>query len=189
MKIFTVRHGQTSWNIERRLQGHSDIPLDDTGIEQAQKIAKRLADEKIDIIYTSDLLRASKTAEAINAFHNAQIVATPKFRESSFGIYEGRHIEEIAHEIDWSHPDGGESTVEKFHRIHSFLDEITAKSHENVVIVGHYGSVLAAICYFLKIEMAHRRSFEVGNTAIHCFERDLNGNYKMIIENDTSHLL
>jgi len=189
MKIFTVRHGQTVWNVEGRLQGHTDIPLDEVGLEQAQKIANRLAGEKIDIIYTSDLQRAAKTAETINIHHNVEVIPTARLRESSFGIYEGRILEEVYHEIDWNHPDGSNENVQqKFHRIHSFLEEITTKPHESIVIVGHFGSVRAAICYFLEIPMEKRRGFEIGNTAIHCFERGEDGKYRMTLENDTDHL-
>ena len=77
MKIFTVRHGQTNWNIERRLQGHTDTPLNAEGLAQAEKVAKRLSSEKVDAIYTSDLSRAFKTAEAINQHHNAKIITPP----------------------------------------------------------------------------------------------------------------
>jgi len=189
MKIFTVRHGQTHWNIERRLQGSNDIPLDETGIAQAKSLGTRLAGEKVDIIYSSDLLRAAKTAEAINAHHNATIITTPMLREANFGIYEGRYIEEIAHEINWDHPDGGESTESKFKRIHGFLDEVVAANHENIIIVAHHGSIKAAICYFLGLPMSERRKFDVGNTAIHCFERTSNGKFTMTLENDTSHLI
>jgi len=87
MKIFTVRHGQTDWNLQRRLQGHTDIPLNETGLEQARRIGLRLSAEKIDAIYTSDLIRAEKTAEAINGHHNAEIFTTTALREASLGKY------------------------------------------------------------------------------------------------------
>ncbi|MCL2855110.1 MAG: histidine phosphatase family protein [Defluviitaleaceae bacterium] len=189
MKIFTVRHGQTSWNLERRLQGHTDIPLDETGMDQARRIGLRLAGEKVDAIYTSDLQRARKTAETINAHHGAQLFATSKLREISFGKYEGQLIEKISEKINWNHPDpDGEDVAAVFSRIHSFLDEVVESGHENVIIVGHYGSVRAAICYFLGIPAGQRHSFNVGNTAIHCFERATDGTFQMVLENDTSHL-
>ncbi|MCL2576341.1 MAG: histidine phosphatase family protein [Defluviitaleaceae bacterium] len=190
MKIFTIRHGQTEWNVQRRLQGHSDIALDDVGLEQARRIGLRLASEKVDIIYTSDLMRAVKTAETINAHHGVEIIATPMLREMSFGIYEGMNIEEIAHEIDWEHPDGSsENRTAAIKRIHSFLDEVIAKQHENIFIVAHYGSIRAAIKYFLETPREETADIQVGNTAIHCFERDADGKFKMILNNDTSHLL
>jgi len=188
MKIFTVRHGQTEWNAQRRMQGHTDIGLDETGREQARKIGARLADEQVEIIYTSDLSRAADTAAAINAHHDVEIIATPALRESSFGIYEGRVYDEVFEEINWDFPDGGESADEKFARIHKCLDEILAGRHENVVIVGHHGTVKAVICYFLGLAPSERHRFAIGNTAIHCFEKDADGKWAMTLENDTDHL-
>ena len=93
------------------------------------------------------------------------------------------------HEINWDHVDPDEEdVVAVFARIHSFLDEVTAKPHKNVVIVGHYGSIMASICYFLKVTADQRRKFQVGNTAIHCFERDGDGTFRMTIENEMKHL-
>ena len=86
MKIFTVRHGQTHWNTEGRIQGHMDIPLDEAGLAQAEKLGIRLAGKKVDIVYSSDLARAAKTAEIINRHHNAEFVTTSALREASFGI-------------------------------------------------------------------------------------------------------
>ena len=194
MKIFTVRHGQTFWNTEGRIQGHTDIPLDETGIAQAEKLGARLADEKVDIIYTSDLLRAARTAEIINGHHGAELVATPALREISFGTYEGQIYEEVhddlrhyQYSVNTSIP-GGESVSDYFDRICAFLDEITTKSHRNITIVGHFGTVRAAICYFLQIPIAERDKFYIGNTAVHCFERGDDGKFAMTLENDTSHL-
>jgi len=188
MKIFTVRHGETDWNAQRRLQGHSDIPLNEMGLQQAENLGLRLAKEKIDIIYSSDLLRAANTARAIASHHNAEVVTSSRLREKSFGIYEGRLIDEVYEDIDWDFPDGGEHVDAAFARIQGYLDEITASGYENIAIVGHYGSVTACICYFLKLPTCERMKFEVGNTAIHSFELDANGKWSMTLENDISHL-
>ena len=69
--IYLVRHGQTDWNIEKKTQGHTDIPLNGTGKRQAEELAEKIADLKIDRIISSDLLRARETAEIMNwkAFH------------------------------------------------------------------------------------------------------------------------
>ena len=193
MKIFTVRHGQTHWNTLGRIQGHTDIELDETGLVQAKQLGARLAGEKVDIIYSSDLLRAAKTAEIINGHHGAELVTTPALREIGFGTYEGRLYSEVANEMKQYHDlkqpvPGGEDVFDYFNKIGNFLDEITAKPHQNVVVVGHFGTVRAAICYFLQVPTEDRGRFHVGNTAVHCFERGSDGRFTMTLENDTSHL-
>jgi len=80
-KIIFVRHGQTLWNELGKYQGHTDVPLSKTGIEQAYKVAKRLKQEKVDAIYCSDLKRAKQTAEIIALEHNLPIITKPEFRE------------------------------------------------------------------------------------------------------------
>jgi len=188
MKIFTIRHGETDWNVQGRLQGHTDIELNEAGLLQAKNIGLRLANEKIDIIYSSDLMRAVDTAKAIAAHHNAEIIPSPALREKFFGIYEGRLIDEVFEDIDWDFPDGGEHIDAAFARTHGYLDEIAASKHENIAIVGHFGTVIACICYFLGLPAYERMKFKVGNTAIHCFERDAKGKWAMTLENCTLHL-
>jgi len=195
VKITTVRHGQTLWNTERRIQGQTDIALDDVGLQQAQKLGQRLANEQIDIVYSSDLKRAAKTAEAINKHHSAEFVTTQALRETGFGILEGRLIEEIRQELDNYRtlnqaPPDGESQSDIFSRVQGFLDEVIATHHENIVIVAHHGTIRAIICYFLQIppNSDERTAFRVGNTAIHCFERESDGKFRMTLENDILHL-
>ena len=193
MKIFTVRHGQTHWNTIGKMQGHTDIELDETGLDQARRLGLRLAGEKVDIIYASDLARAAKTAELINSHHNAEFVTTPALREVSFGIYEGRVYAEVGQEMNQYHSQnlpvpGGENISDYFNRIHAFLDEIMSKGHRNIIIVGHHGTVRAAICYFLQIPVEERGRFHIDNTAVHCFERGGDGKFRMTLENDVSHL-
>jgi broad specificity phosphatase PhoE len=194
MKIFTVRHGQTSWNPIGRLQGHVDMPLNEAGLAQAERLGTRLAGEKVDIVYSSDLARAAKTAEIINSHHNAEFVASAALRELNFGKFDGRiYDEDVAREIDYYQNarqplPGGECIFEYADRIRGFLDEITTKHHLNVVIVGHFGTVRAAICYFLQIPVEGRDRFHIDNTAIHCFERGDDGKFHMTLENCTMHL-
>jgi len=193
MKIFTVRHGQTDWNPIGRIQGHTDRPLNDVGVDQAHQLGLRLANETVDIIYTSDLQRAAKTAEAINAHHNVELIRTPELREINFGIYEGRIYSEIAHEMNHHHSlrqpfPGGDCIFENFRKMHAYLDKIVAGLHQNIIIVGHFGTVRAAICYFLQIPTEERDRFHIDNTAVHCFERGTDGKFVMTLENDTSHL-
>jgi probable phosphoglycerate mutase len=85
-----VRHGVTAWNKEGRAQGSSDVPLDEEGIEMAQRVAERLAMEQWDVIYTSPLIRAAKTAEIIGESKpGATLLSDNRLRESGGGLIEG----------------------------------------------------------------------------------------------------
>jgi len=193
MKIFTVRHGQTFWNVEGRLQGHTDIALNEVGLSQAEKLSLRLAEEKIDIIYTSTLVRASKTAEIINSRHNVEIIPATELMEICCGIFEGRIVSEVADELAYYRETdqvipGGEDIYEYSAKIGALLDKIISGNHQNIVIVGHAFTIRAIICNLLKVPINESQRFRTENTAIHCFERDADGVFTMVIENDTSHL-
>jgi probable phosphoglycerate mutase len=90
-----VRHGITDWNIERRAQGHTDIPLNAEGRKQAERLARRLSSENWDIIYSSDLGRARDTAQAIASIKNIPVLTDPLLREINLGQIEGMTEEEI----------------------------------------------------------------------------------------------
>ena len=94
-RIIAVRHGETAWNVDTRIQGHLDIALNDTGHWQARQVARALADEPLAAVYTSDLQRAHATAQAIAQASGAPLVAEPGLRERSFGALEGRTFAEI----------------------------------------------------------------------------------------------
>lgn len=187
MRITTIRHGETDWNRERKPQGACDIPLNETGLLQAEKLAARLADEPCDIIFTSDLLRASRTAEIINLHHGSELVASPKLREKSFGEFEGKTLNDpetaaaFGKFVDDRAP-------EYFAQVHSYLQEILACGKENIFIVGHFGTIRAIICGLLSRHIDERKLFVVGNTAIHTFEQRADGTFDMVLENDTAHL-
>ncbi|MGE8317971.1 MAG: histidine phosphatase family protein, partial [Comamonas sp.] len=100
-RIIAIRHGETAWNVDGRIQGHTDIPLNAKGEWQAGQVAAALADEPLAAIYSSDLSRAWVTAQAIAASTRAPLAAEPALRERSFGIFEGRSFADIA----VSHPD------------------------------------------------------------------------------------
>ena len=89
MKIYVVRHGQTNWNIEHRLQGCTNIPLNDVGIHQAQNLAKTFKNIDADFILSSPLQRAFDTASIINQYKNLNIQIEPRLTERGFGDFEG----------------------------------------------------------------------------------------------------
>ena len=95
MRIWFVRHGETEWNRTKRYQGHSDIPLNETGRRQAQETAALLANEPLMAVYASDLSRAVETAEAVAQPHGLQVQQNSALRELHFGLWEGLRYEQI----------------------------------------------------------------------------------------------
>ena len=149
MKFIIVRHGQTSWNEKKRFQGKTDIKLSKNGLLQAKKLAKMLAKEKIDIIYTSRLKRAIKTAEKIQKFHKkAKIIKTKKLNELSWGVWEGIQLNEVKKKypelyekrekdrFNFKIPKGESLKMVK-KRIKKFLSAIRGKNKDAVLIVSH----------------------------------------------------
>ncbi len=87
--LLLVRHGETDWNADGRLQGHTDRPLNDFGRRQARQLADELADEKLEAIYASDLARARETAEIVGERVRLPVVLDPDLREKDWGTWEG----------------------------------------------------------------------------------------------------
>ncbi len=94
-RIIAIRHGETAWNVDARIQGHLDIPLNDIGLWQAARAGEALAGERLDAIYSSDLARAQTTAQAVAGTTGAPLVLDSGLRERCFGSFEGRTFKEI----------------------------------------------------------------------------------------------
>ena len=97
--IYIVRHGQTTWNIEKRIQGHANAELTEKGRRQGDLVAERLKDENIDIIYSSDLDRARITAEKIGKLSGTRVIVDRELRDMSFGIWEGMLFSDVKKKI------------------------------------------------------------------------------------------
>ncbi len=154
MKIYIVRHGRTNWNNERKAQGISDIPLNETGIEQAYETKKNIENLDIDLIICSPLLRAKQTAEIINRDKNITIMYDDRIIERDFGEFEGKETKDFDFHGYWNYYkndiyEQAENIQEFFKRIYAFLDEITNKYNDkNVLIVAHGGVSTPVACYF-----------------------------------------
>jgi broad specificity phosphatase PhoE len=135
--LLLVRHGETDWNAEGRLQGHTDRPLNDYGRRQAKELADRLAGEGADAIYTSDLVRAKATAEIIGDRLGLTIIVDPDLREKDWGTWEGLTGDERVH-VEFE----GESTEDHRDRVMGAVRRIVARHPaERVVVVTHGGSL------------------------------------------------
>jgi len=150
--ILLARHGETDWNVERRVQGHSDTPLNDTGRGQARALAEELAGEPIDAVYSSDLARAHETARIVAAGRGLDVTAIRDLRERNFGTWEGLTDEEIyvrhphARDRSWQEWGDAETRDEMADRVLGALHRI-AETHpdQRVLVVSHGGPLRAVL--------------------------------------------
>lgn len=177
-RIIAIRHGETAWNVDTRLQGHLDIALNTKGLWQAGQAARALADEPIAAIYASDLLRAWHTASAIAQSSGAPQVASQNLRERCFGCFEGKTYAEIEaqwpedaqrwrkREPDWA-PLGGESLLTLRERIAATVDAFAAQHVGGQIVLVAHGGVMDVL-YRLATgqELQAPRTWQLGNAAI-----------------------
>jgi len=139
--LLLARHGETDWNRELRIQGSSDIGLNELGRRQAQYLAQELTDAELDAIYSSDLSRAQATAAAVAATHDLEVNLDPRLRERSFGSWEGLTREDISAFPAGSRHDG-ETDDEVRMRVLAAVEEIAANHPgQQVLVVSHGGAL------------------------------------------------
>lgn len=153
-RILAIRHGQTAWNVDTRIQGHTDIGLNEQGQWQAQQAALALQGETLDAVYSSDLQRALHTAQAVASATLAagqSVRVHTGLRERGFGLFEGKTWAEI--ETNWPEesrrwrqrdpqfaPEGGETLLQLRERVHATFSEIAAQHPgQHIAIVTHGG--------------------------------------------------
>jgi probable phosphoglycerate mutase len=205
-EILLIRHGETDWNTEKRLQGHLDIGLNAEGMRQAQALGQALLNEPLDAIYASDLQRAKHTAQAIATPRGMVVQADPGLRERCYGAFEGLRHAEIseryprefaawrAREMDARYPEGknvAETLREFSSRVLSAITGIASRPrHRNkkIAIVTH-GGVLECIYREAKgIGYASPRDFDILNASIN--RLFWNGDCLQVIRwSDVTHLV
>ena len=177
-RIIAIRHGETAWNVDTRIQGELDIELNATGRWQAQRLAQALIDEPIDAIYSSHLLRAWDTARAIADATGVQAQACSDLRERSFGVFQGKTFSEIEaawpeqalcwrrREPDWA-PEGGESLAQLRQRIVQTACELAQRhAGEQIVLVAHGGVMDMLYRAATGQDLQTARSWNLGNASI-----------------------
>ena len=177
-RIIAIRHGETAWNVDTRIQGQLDIGLNDTGRWQAKRVAQALAAEPIQAIYASDLSRAWATANEVAKTTRVNPRSEPALRERGFGIFEGKTYQEI--EAQWPdqamqwrkrHPDfapeGGESLLVMRDRILSVVNRLAAQHTGELIVMVAHGGVMDAL-YRLATgqDIQAARTWQLGNAAI-----------------------
>jgi 2,3-bisphosphoglycerate-dependent phosphoglycerate mutase len=199
-RIIAVRHGETAWNVDARIQGQLDIGLNDTGRWQARRVGEALASETITAVYSSDLGRAHETAQAVAEVAGIPVVADEGLRERSFGIFEGKTFDEI-HETwpdhahnwrkripEWQPPEGGESLLELRERVTRTMHELAARHPgEQIVVVAHGGVLDTLYRVATGQEVNSPRTWELPNGAINRLLWTPEG-FTLVGWSDTQHL-
>lgn len=158
--LYIMRHGRTEWNEKHKLQGRTDIPLNDNGRLMAENARIEYADIHFDVCYCSPLIRARETAEIILRGRNVPIITDDRLKEMSFGVYEGVegsfNIPDCPINVLFLHPEeyvepveGGESFEQLFARTGEFLREVAyplVNSGKDVLIVGHGAMNSSIVC-------------------------------------------
>jgi 2,3-bisphosphoglycerate-dependent phosphoglycerate mutase len=152
-ELILIRHGETEWNRELRFQGHVDVGLNATGLEQARRLAQRLAAEPAHRIYASDLLRAQQTAQPLGQALGLQTFTDASLREQSFGQVDGMRVDDIKaqhpqawegwlrFEEDYCMPEG--ETTRQFHaRVMDAVHRLVAGHPDETLVVVTHGGVL-----------------------------------------------
>lgn len=178
-RILAIRHGETAWNVDTRIQGHLDIPLNERGRWQAQRLARSLtARDSLQAIYSSDLSRAHETARAIAEATGAPLATHAGLRERGFGVFEGKTYVEI--EQTWPEeserwrkrdpywaPQGGESLLQTRERILRTLHDLAARHPgEQIVLVAHGGVMDQLYRAATGQELQAPRTWQLTNTAV-----------------------
>lgn len=200
-RILAIRHGETAWNVETRLQGHLDIPLNDTGLLQADRLARALSGrETVDAIYASDLSRAHTTAQAVAQVMGQTVRTHIGLRERHFGAFQGRTFAEVetewpAHAVqwrkrspDWTPPGGGESLLRLHQRIVDCVNELAAQhAGQQIVLVAHGGVLDILYRAATRLDLQAPRTWSLTNTAVNRLLWTPEG-LSLVGWGDTSHL-
>ncbi len=198
-RLLLVRHGDTESNSRERYWGHSDIKLSAAGLGQAEKLRDRLAAEKIDTIYSSELQRASLTAKTIASRHQLDVITCAELREISFGKVEGLTFAEVSRLypeltkswVSWSLQmrfPNGESVGELNRRVSKFLDRLEKHApDETILIVAHAGPLRLLVCRLLGMKLQHWRQIRISLASLSIVETHSQGTVLSLL-NDVSHL-
>ncbi|NML63202.1 histidine phosphatase family protein [Massilia sp. RP-1-19] len=184
-RIILIRHGETAWNAERRLQGHIDIALNAEGERQADALASALAGERFDAIVSSDLQRAYQTATAVARLHDLPVETDPSLRERCYGGFEGLLYAEIeqrypaefaawqSRDVDSTMPEGERraETFRQFYRraVDAILAWAGAHPGGTLAVVAHGGVLECAYRAALGLSLETPRTFKVMNASINRF--------------------
>lgn len=201
VRLVIVRHCQTVGNAAQIFQGRTDTPISEQGFFQLGLLSARLRDEKIDVIYSSPLPRAKRTAEAINVFHNVPVVELESLQEIFVGEIDGmssldipRHAPEAAkawNEAPWSFaPPGGETMGEVYARLQeAIMKIITENAGKTVAITSHGCAIRNLMCFLSGYPIESLTQIPLGaNTSVSVVEAQEDGSFRVVLMSDSAHL-
>lgn len=198
-RLLLVRHGVTAHNSAHKFLGHTDVELSEEGFRQVEKLRDRLAKEKFDVVYSSDLKRAMSSAQVVCTGHAAEIVPCPELREINYGECEsltygeiGKRYPALGEAISKLSPDlsfpGGESLAGFIERTIKFLDRLKGHpSNHRVLIVSHGGAMRTLLCELLGVGQSCWRTFRLDNASLSVVDTYPQRAILSLL-NDTSHL-
>jgi broad specificity phosphatase PhoE len=199
IEIILARHGETDWNASEVFRGRADVALNENGLKQAQLLGEYLGKEKIDLIYSSPLQRAVKTAEAIACTQSIDVNVVPNLNDIDCGEWQGLSLREVKEKYpeiyqDWlDTPEqvkipGGESLEDVRSRVVPFVEDAVMRHGEGrVVLVSHRAVNKVLICALLRLDNSYFWNFKLDTGGITRFNFD-GDRVVLINHNDTSYL-
>jgi probable phosphoglycerate mutase len=199
-RVLAIRHGETAWNVDTRIQGQLDIPLNDVGRWQAERLARAIAHEGVGTVYSSDLLRAHQTASAIGSLLGLPVTSDVGLRERGFGSFEGHTYEEInarwpeeaehwRRRVPGFSPGGTGESLNVFYARCVGAAERLAAQHpgETIVLVAHGGVMDCLYRAATRVDLQAPRSWKLGNASINRLLHTPEG-FTLVGWSDTHHL-
>ncbi len=199
-RVILIRHGKTSWNQSRRIQGgNNDTVLDEEGKHQCHCLAERFKNEKIVAVYSSSMSRAMGTAEAIADSHNLEVIRETAFREINCGTLEGAETRDIGSRlqklVNGGNEDellfkgcGGESCEQLQNRAWTaILEKVEKHLDGTIVLVSHYFVIASLLCAAVGIPATQLGRFRFGEASISIINFDSYGPFLSLF-NDRCHL-
>jgi broad specificity phosphatase PhoE len=200
-RLILVRHGETEFNRTDRFRGRIDVPLNDTGLWQAEMAARAIQERyRVSAIYSSPLSRAMRTAEAVAFATGLSVQPLPGLLEFSYGDWDGKSYDDVASEypeqyrLYLTQPQraripGGESIGTFRRRVAAAVEQaVSNHPEETVVLVGHRLVCRMMVCYLLSLDSAKLPRLEVDNASISVFEKREPEGWVALLLNDTCHL-
>ena len=199
-KLIIIRHGETLWNVEGKKQGQLDSSLTALGIEQAQALAQRLIEESFTVLYSSDLGRAAETARYIADRTNHKVCLDEKLRERNFGIFQGltdgqikneypaEYHSHLADRVDYVIPDG-ESLRQFYARVSACLENLTARTAgQTIVVVTHGGVIDGWFRFIFDLPLEIPRKAKLWNASINCIVHEDAVGWTLHTRGDVNHI-
>jgi len=200
--VYLIRHGETDWNLNGRCQGHTDVPLNDIGLQQAKRLARRLYEERVhfDVLYSSDLTRAYQTAWEIGAILKVAVELLPPLREIDMGNWSGLTREEIKHHFPTEFallqqgqdiPRGCAETLFALkERVVPVIEAIVAQHPgKTLAFVTHGGPVRMMLSYVCnEFDVSKLPCKHIGNTSITILQHSPQTSWELVSCNDMQHL-